>query len=320
MSDLLLPALDGRNPASFFAALGVLNALADRTPHSGDDPRLSWKQVGSYRPVLHGVASREALLELLDEDRKSFLTEPALQLKYEREEGSGEEHDLKARPDQFIAYLDSLVTAGSLRSLDFAAAFATDVATDNNGNTKPTALHFAAGQQQFLAMVETLGKGVGAADFEEALFGPWRYASPLPVLSWDNSSTRDYALRGSDPSKEKLGVPGLDWLAFRGLSFMRVAPNRDCEVITTGCRGFWKTGAFRWPLWTAPLRRAVVRSLLTSIDVFDVDPRAMEARGVAAVLEAAIRRTDQGGYGSFSPAHVAERKDPRRRERESGTG
>jgi hypothetical protein len=30
------------------------------------------------------------------------------------------------------------------RSVDFLAAFATETATDNNGNTKPTALHFTA--------------------------------------------------------------------------------------------------------------------------------------------------------------------------------
>jgi hypothetical protein len=75
------------------------------------------------------------------------------------------------------------------------------------------------------------------ADFEEALFGPWLYARALPVLQWDNSQTRDYALRASDPSKEKkLGVPGADWLAFRGLSFL-VAPVRDrigCGSIRAG--------------------------------------------------------------------------------------
>ena len=42
---------------------------------------------------------------------------------------------------------------------DYAAAYATEVARDGKGNTKPTALHFTAANQQFLGTVEeTRGK------------------------------------------------------------------------------------------------------------------------------------------------------------------
>src|SRR5207302_589242 len=101
---------------------------------------------------------------------------------------------------KFADYLLGLVLAGSRRSLAMAAAFATDVAVDNNGNTKPTALHFTAGQQEFLALVSELRKGITREVFNEALFGPWLYSRPLPVLQWDNSQTRDYALRAGAPS------------------------------------------------------------------------------------------------------------------------
>ena len=104
------------------------------------------------------------------------------------------------------------------------------------------------------------------------------------------------------PSNE--GVPGADWLAFRGLPFIRVAPVGNA-IETTGCRGGWKTGFFRWPIWTVALSRAVIASLLTSREVMDADPQVLSARGIALVLESAIRRSDQGGYGSFTPARVA---------------
>ena len=160
-------------------------------------------------------------------------------------------------------------------------------------------------QQEFLSMVSELRNGVVRADFEEALFGPWRYTRPLPVLQWDNAQAGDYALRASDPSKDKkIGVPGADWLAFRGLSFIRVAPVGD-EVMTTGCRGGWKTGAFRWPIWTSALDRAVVHSLLGSPELFEVEPRVLRTRGVSMVFESSIGRSDQGGYGSFTPATIA---------------
>jgi hypothetical protein len=257
--------------------------------------------------VLVDGPERDALLDLLAHDAESFKEEPALNLRYKKGGDGKEAHDLKPRPDEFAKYLGSVVSSEATRSLALAAAFATDVAVDNNGNTKPTALHFTAGQQEFLAMVNALQEGVTRADFDEAVFGPWRYARALPVLQWDNSQTRDYALRSGDPSKEKkLGVPGADWLAFRGLSFVRVAPVRG-RIVTTGCRGGWKTGFFRWPLWTGSLTRAVVSSLVTSPELFDMDSRVLRGRGVQMVFEAAIGRSDQGGYGSFSPASVAQR-------------
>jgi hypothetical protein len=306
MNEMLLTGLDGKNPLGFLAALGVLNAVADHTEKGCPQPKLSWRSVGTYRPVFSNAADRDALLDLLTHDLESFAREPALDLRYRKGADGTEAHDLKPPPEEFVKYLRALVATGSGRSLALAAALATDVAVDNNGNTKPTALHFTAGQQEFLGMVSNLRDGVKRRDLDEAIFGPWRYERALPVLQWDNSQTRDYALRASDPSKDKkLGVPGADWLALRGLSFFRVAPIRD-RIVTTGCRGGWKTGFFRWPIWTTPLVRTVVLSLLTSPELFDADPRVLGPRGVPIVFESAIGRTDQGGYGSFSPASVAQ--------------
>lgn len=313
MSEIVLTGLDGKNPIAFMAGLGVLEALSDRAREGQSPPKLSFRKTGTLSPVIETDLDRAGLLDVLWQDLRSFAEEPAIEgLRYKKEDGKAA-HDLKPRPERFAEYLRGLVTAAlanpeeGRRGLAFAAAFATDVAVDNNGNTKPTALHFTAGQQEFLAMVAELIHGARAEDLEEALFGPWLYDRPLPVLQWDNGAARDYALRASDPSKEKkLGVPGADWLAFRGLPFLRVAPVGDA-IVTTGCRGRWKTGSFRWPLWEVPLSRAVVRSMLLSEELREVDPQVLEARGISVVFEAAIRRSDQGGYGSFSPAKVAER-------------
>ncbi|AUX19866.1 hypothetical protein SOCEGT47_003190 [Sorangium cellulosum] len=306
MTELLLTGLDGKNPLAFLSALGVLNALADRAKEGQPEPRLLWRAGGTYRPAIVGGPDRNALLDALVHDLESFRGEPAIErLRYRKDGNGAEAHDLKPPPGFFADYLSGLVREDRRRSLDFAAAFATDVAVDNNGNTKPTALHFTAGQQEFLGMVSELTQGVRVEDLEEALFGPWRYERPLPVLQWDNTSARDYALRASDPSKDKkLGVPGADWLAFRGLPFIRVAPVGD-RIVTTGCSGEWKTGTFRWPIWTVPLPRSVIGSVLTSPELVEVDPSVLRARGIAIVLESAIRRSDQGGYGSFAPARMA---------------
>lgn len=313
MTEIVLTGLDGSNPLAFFAALGVLNVLSDRAGADAAGPELLWRDDGVWRPVVRGRDARAELVQAIMDDLTTWRDEPAIQLlRYHKADKKGEKApkaawDLKPPPDVFAEYLRRLVSrtdAGNRRSIDFAAAFATDVAVDGSGNTKPTALHFTAGQQEFLKMVGDLIEGVNAADVEEALFGPWRYARELPVLQWDCTAARDYALRASDPSKDKkTGVPGADWLAFRGLSFLRVAPVRT-QVHTTGCSGGWKTGRFRWPLWSVPLGRAAVHTALQLRGLEDMRDAERRERGIAAVFKCSIRRSDQGGYGSFTPSTV----------------
>jgi hypothetical protein len=245
-------------------------------------------------------ADVDALSERLDVDRTACIEDPVLAFEY------GGKRDLKPPPGHFRHFLTRLLegaTATNRRSLDWASAFATDVAVDNNGNTKPTALHFTAGQQQFLQMVVELVHKVTKDDLREAIEGPWKYERALPVLGWDATSSRDYALRASDPSTDKkLGVPGADWLAVRGLIFIPTAP-RGSRVTTTGCVGGWKDGRFRWPLWTVSLTTSVIRSLLCQ-NLEAMTKQERNARGIGAVFSSGIKRSDQGGYGSFEPATV----------------
>ncbi len=303
MTPLLLTGLDGANPLGFLAALGVLNVISDAAS-SGEAPTLSWTYRGAWRPSVaweDDASSVEALAEMVMADLATWRKEPAIELEYDGV------RDLKPPPVVYRAFLEQLVAGAEparRRSVDLAAALATDVAVDGSGNTKPTALHFTAGQQKFLAMVKELVGETTEEDVLEALRGPWRYARSLPVLKWDATVFREYALRADDPSKEEpTGVPGADWLAFRGLSFMRVAPVGR-QIRTTGCFGEWKTGGFRWPLWSPPLARETVRSVLALPRPQDLQERERQARGIAVVFEARIRRSEQGGYGSFSPAAV----------------
>jgi hypothetical protein len=284
------------------AALGVLAAAGDTVP----DVRLRWNYDGIWSPVLSSDhADIESLINCLDNDRSACIDDPALALEYEGK------RDLKPPPKRFRALLLELsvqATPRRRRSVDWASAFATDVAVDNNGNTKPTALHFTAGQQQFLQMVGELVSKTTADDLREALDGPWRYERPLPVMGWDATSSRDYALRATDPSTDKKrGVPGADWLATRGLVFFPTFP-RGGRIRTTSCFGGWKDGLFRWPLWTSPLSASVVHSLL-GLNVEAMTAAERRARTIAVLLSAGIKRSEQGGYGSFEPAVLVRAAD-----------
>ena len=297
MHDVALTGLDGTNPLGFLAALGVLEGTTDGSFRA----RLKWWYEGGWRPVLTSqYEDVEALIERLDTERRTCLSDPALALTYDGKK------DLKPPPCVFRQYLIRLAeeaTPANRRSVDWASAFATDIAVDNKGNTKPTALHFTAGQQQFLQMVVELASRVTKDDVREALEGPWKYDRPLPVMGWDATSSRDYALRASDPSTDKkLGVPGAEWLAVRGLTFFPTVP-RGSRVLTTGCAGGWKNGRFHWPLWTVSLNKPVISSLVRQ-DLDGMTKHERGARGICVVLSSGIKRSEQGGYGSFEPASV----------------
>lgn len=305
MREHQLTGLDGNNPLAFFAACGLLRWLTeeDLAPEPGPIT-LRWVRDGAWRPVIGGVVDLDAVIARVAADAPRWVESPALGLCYDKK--GKVTYDLKPPPERMREWLESI--AGDCRAARFAAAFGVAEALDNNGNVKPTAFHFAAGQQVWLEMARALAQGIATNDVEEALRGPWRYQSQLPSMSWDSTAGGGYALRAGDPSKEKRqGVPGADWLALHALPLFPVAAGRG--GLDTACTGGrWKSGHFRWPIWGAPAQLAAVRRLLLVRNLERWSEQERSQRGVAVVLACDIRRTDQGGYGSFGPARVASPK------------
>jgi hypothetical protein len=301
MNDVELPALSGTNPLGFLAALGVLDAVYSVRPEAS----LRWTDELVPHALIGDAGDLDLILDVLDRDRESWMASTVL--------GFPSDVPLKdAKPDDarlrgwFKAAAD---TRGPQQDADLLCAIVAEGAFDGNRNAKPTHLHFTAGQQQFLEMARTLASTADRERLHEAICGPWAYDSPLPSFSWDARGERVYAVRATNPSKEKrLGVPGADWLAFRGLLFYPVTRTVNGSLRTTACDSAWKRSAFRWPLWSVPGRRDVVRSLVADrtliADGARLRAEVLDARGVFSVLRAPIRRTDQGGYGSFGSPEV----------------
>lgn len=301
MNTIALTGLDGANPGAFFAALGAL-AMADR---AFDNARIAWRMDGAWRPLLTVPADRDGLLDALLAEIKDDPLAPAWGFTYPdpKKPKADPIPDLKPPPEVWRATLLSARDAASAANravVDQLVAFAPEGGVDNSGTTKPTALHFTAGQQRFLGSAAEVNEAIDRDALTEALFGPWRYESDAKVLGWDLANDRVYAYRATNPSTaKKAGVPGADALGLRGIGLLPTVARRG-ETRTAGTVGSWKNGAFRWPLWSHPLTVPVVRSLLVA-PCWDWDPAARAGRGVDAVFESAIRRSDQGGYGSFAP-------------------
>lgn len=286
MSETVLTGLDGSNPLGFFAALGVLRALKE----SGQD-RMRWVYQGSWHPAL--PLEREDLMTSCVEGLSLLGASPAMGLEYSRKKV---ERDLKPPPAVARQYLLDMRVEGGLAA-ELAAAFLSDVAVDNNGFAKPTALHFTAGQQRFLDMAGSVLQACTPEQLPAVLFDPWRRDSIAPRFEWDATLARLFAYRATDPSKDKkLSVPGANALALLGLSLLPSMPV-GTRLRTTGVSGGWKSGAFGWCLWERSLSADSARALLSL-------PAKKRPAGVAVAFSSQISRTDQGGYGSFSPAQI----------------
>jgi hypothetical protein len=307
MNSHRLTGLDAQNPLAFFAALGLLRVLEDIAVKAGDSvPTLCFVDRLGQTPILNSTLTMDEIVAAVCQDAEEQQSNPALKLAYD-ENGQAVDcaaavaiRDLKPSPDLAAQFLREMST-NSKRVAALAAGLFSELVQDNNGNSKPTGLHFTAGQQSFLAMVDDLRSGINVDNVREALLGPWTNSSMLPSLSWDASISRNYALRADNPSGEKRGsVPAANWLGVIALEFFPVSV-RYRRLATTCITGGWKDSTFQWPLWSVPQTAAVIRSLL-KVDASKYSSVERDAYGISAVLASKILRSDQGGYGSFSPA------------------
>lgn len=297
--DIVLSALRGRNPLGLFAALGVLDVATRSLP--GRRVTLRWTEALEPTAVLRGPDSLDHLVALCDADRERWASSPILTWGPHGEPLD----DLKPEPDELRRWADEIadeaVRTGQRADADLFGALVAEGARAGKGDSKPTAFHFTAGRQRFLVMARKLRDGIDAERLAEALVGPWRYDSPLPVLGWDARGERIHALRGAAPGPEKkLGVPGADWLALLGLRYFPVAA-RGGRLLTTGCTGLWKREAFTWPLWHMDLTSMVAASLVADGNLAPLSRPQRRQLGVHELLRAPIRRADPGGLGSFGP-------------------
>jgi hypothetical protein len=175
-------------------------------------------------------------------------------LEYEKTEKRGIKKvaDLKAPPEQFAGFLASAIgqwVEGQGERAEYAAAYGTDIAVDGKKNTKPTAFHFTAANQQFLGVVEEIRERVTRDWVAESLDDRPGKTKPGSNLRWDPDAERSRALMGVNPNDDGTVVSApLEWLAFRALPTFRCVPIGD-RIVTCGVSGRRQDELrFHWPL------------------------------------------------------------------------
>jgi hypothetical protein len=336
MTRTLLKGLNGSNPLGFMASVGLLRLLEVQGNHA----RLGFNEDGGLHAWIECNPALDDLPGTVTRDAEAAAGPQPWRLGYEKQEKKGIKvvADLKAPPEQFRVFLTSAIDewlTGRAEQSNYAAAYGTDVAVDGNGNTKPTAFHFTAANQQFLGAVEESRGKITRDWVEESLDDRDGKTKPGSNLRWDPDAERSRALMGVNPNDDGTAVNApLEWLAFRGLPAFPCVPVGS-RILTCGVTGHRQDEfRFHWPLWSCGASYATVRSLLLltagwiekeeqirrmiethgtrgrrqrSLDRIQLDLEGLleerRRRSVFAICTSEIRRTAQG-FGNFGPAHV----------------
>ncbi len=335
MKRTVLKGIDGSNPLGFMASVGLLRLLKAQD----NIARLWFTEDGAFYACIECNPALD-IPGIVVKDAEEAAGPQPWRLEYEKQEKRGIKvvADLKAPPEQFSGYLNSAIDrwlAQQQEQADYAAAYGTDVARDGRGNTKPTAFHFTAANQEFLGAVEETRGKITREWVEDSFDDRDCKIKPGMNLRWDPDSERSRALMGINPNDDGTTVNApVEWLAFRGLPAFPSVPIGDW-VATCGVTGRGQNELrFHWPLWSRGASYPTVRSLLLlaagwsekeeqarrmiethgrsgqrsrALDRLKRDlERSVEERryrGVFAICTSEIRRTAQG-FGSFGPAHV----------------
>ena len=334
MTRTVIKGLNGSNPLGFVASVGLLRLLAIQGNHA----RLGFTEDGAFHAWIECNPAVD-IPGTVTKDAEAAAGPQPWRLEYAKQEKKGIKvvADLKAPPERFRDFLTSAIdewVAGRPERSNYAAAYATDVAVDGKGNTKPTAFHFTAAQQTFLGQVESLRSAIDAEWVRQSLETP-DASREGSNLRWDPDAERNRALMAKDPGKEKTAVNApLEWLAFRGMPAFPCVPVGS-RVLTCGVTGRRQDELrFHWPLWSCGASYATVRSLLLlaagwiekeeqirrrietrrglgqrqrSLDRLQLELEYVveerRRRSVFAICTSEIRRTAQG-FGNLGPASV----------------
>ncbi len=299
----ILAGLDGANPLGFLAALGTLRVLS--LGAEGAKPLLAWRRSGgAWRPCLQTTSpvTPAQLVEQVVTACQQHTSMSAFDL--------GD--DLGVDAGAYKRY-STAAAVGAARGervhAEFAACFASEAFTTEEGDVQDTALRTmsGAGHQHFLKTMRNLIAETRAEHISKALFSRWLYDDPVRnmTLRWDPTDDSRYALRWSDPSGDpERARGGAMWganrLAIEGLPLLPVMPG-ERQLETTGFRTGGSKGTFwTWPIWTVPVALDTLRSLLALQELQGnfIDRAQLEKRGIEEVFRS--QRLTTGKFRNFT--------------------
>lgn len=291
MTTVELPALDGRDPLGFLAAVGALSLLGSVDPSA----RLSFQEDTAVARI-HGPWSEAdevvgALAEAFGAVRDAGELIPGAGPSFPTPKKGSEPDPVRVVPHR----LRDLAAGASPVRQHWLGCLVTDLAVDANGRVAVTPFAAPSGQQSFNTMFSKAAEEVAAdADgrLREALSG-WVRVPGFTGEYLDHRVINDAA--GSPTGRsEEMGVPGATWLALMALRHFPHAGD-GTSTVTIGWQRIRRRWLFVWPVFSPPLGATALETLLghpaLRLDTSgNVDRRACRALGVFHVGRAFRRR------------------------------
>ncbi|WP_250564097.1 type I-G CRISPR-associated protein, Cas3-extension family [Sphaerisporangium fuscum] len=267
MNVVELPALDGRDPLGFLAALGLLRLL-------GEEVRLCFSDVTgcaqihtTLRDADEIAGALQSIVEAIDEDAvlpvvgPKFPLRPAAPSRTPGAEKSDESDPMRVSRTAYGEQLHDRVEALGSRAVKWLSFLVTDLAVDRAGRAALTPYMAPAGKQTvwtfFRKPLEMVREE--PSQLVEALTG-WRRVDGFTGEYLDHRALR---LAADHPSGKSIpaGVPGATWLATQALPLLRITGDGRNVSATLWHRHNRRT-VMVWPLWKPALDIHAVQALL----------------------------------------------------------
>lgn len=294
-----IPALDGRNPLGFLAALGLLNVLNEAGAQSA---ALSFSDSSGAAIVRSSHASLDEITEKLESVVASAAKETSIvgiDAHFPLRAGSGAD-PMRRHRDSYRELASEIARIDPRAVEHWLPHLVTDLAVDQQGRAELTPFNAPSGKQNlrtfFAKPLEEVRANPGRLG--EALAG-WRRVEGFTGEYFDHhviNSAADDPLGRSVES----GVPGATWLATMALPLLRVTGDGQ-NVAATLWHRTRRRFVMIWPLWRQPLDSLGVQALIEHPCLIPVDSTP------------AVRRTGWPVLGIFGVYGAERQRIPSRK-------
>jgi hypothetical protein len=266
-----IPALDGRNPLGFLAALGLLNLLG----RVGTGPvSLAFSDTSGVAVLHSELATMEDMIDALGDivaSAEVSTSIPGISAAFPLR--AGKNADPMRQPREKYRELVARVTAIDVDAADqWLPYLITDLAVDKQGRADITPFNAPSGKQNLRTFFSKPFAEVRSnrERLREALTG-WRRLEDFTGEYFDHRVINSAADDPQGKSAER-GVPGATWLATMAFPLLRVTGDGQ-NIAATLWHRVDRRFLMIWPLWRRPLDKFAVRVLLEHRCLIPIDAK-----------------------------------------------
>lgn len=272
---LPLPALDGRTPLGFLAALGILHLLTDHLAGTAPAPRIAWSRTDATALLHDGPRSIHDLTAILTQIMQSIPDDGVLPGVRPDLPPPGEAPDrLRLPRPQLREYARHVWESDGEAGERWLATLVTDLSLDDKHRADISLFTAPSGKQSMRTMLEKSLRLVrkNPTLLREAVSG-WRRYPGVSGEYLDHRVLFD-AVDAPDGRPAERGVPGATWLALMSYPLLRTSATAG-RALSSGWQNLGpgtSNRRFIWPLWFQPLDIHATRILLTHPVLASADP------------------------------------------------